>query len=180
MKRLLSLVPIFLILMGAHGCAALRPDFEPPRITLVSLQPDSATLFEQKYLIQLRIQNPNDWALSVRGLHYDLELNGQPFLSGLSSESVVIPPFSEAVVGSEGVSTLFSFLRQIEELNRGARQALEYRLSGRVSVDNLPGGVRFDYAGELFSYRADEAPATPRTPRTHSTPSLPPGESVRM
>lgn len=180
MNRFLFLLLATLTLMGAHGCATLGPDFEPPRITLVDLQPESVTLFEQKYLIQLRIQNPNEQALEIRGLHYDLELNGQSFLSGVSSESLAIAPFGDAVIRTEGVSTLFGYLRQIEELNKGNRQALEYRLTGRVSVQHWPGGIRFDYRGELFSFRGGVPRSTPSSPRTHAVPPLHPAESLRM
>jgi LEA14-like dessication related protein len=169
-----------LMLVGAPGCATLQPDFEPPRITLVGLQPESVTLLEQKYLIQLRIQNPNEQALDIRGLHYDLELNGQSFLSGVSSESVVVPPFSDAVIRTQGVSTLLGYLRQIEELNKGARRALDYRLTGRVSVGDWPGGVRFDYQGELFSFGEGGPRSAPRAPGSDTLRPVPPGRSIRM
>lgn len=177
MNRFLSHLLALLILTGVSGCATLGPDFEPPRISVVSLEPDSVTLLEQKYLIQLRIQNPNEQPLAIRGLHYDLELNGRSFLSGVSGDALAIPPFSDAVIRTEGVSTLFGFLRQIEELNKGTRQALEYRLSGRVSLQNRPGGIRFDYQGELFSFGSN-APLPPlRAPRPRPSPPLSPPSS---
>jgi len=180
MNRLFALLMALLLLTGAYGCATLGPNFEPPRITLLSLQPDSLTLLEQKYLIHLRIQNPNEQALEIRGLHYDLELNGRSFLSGVSNDSLVVPPFGDAVMRTEGISTLFGYLRQIEELNKGTRDALEYRLSGRLSLRGRPGGVRFDYQGELLSFRGGAPAGPPRVPSPITIPPPPDGKSYRI
>jgi LEA14-like dessication related protein len=166
MTRLFSFLLVVSMLAVLWGCATLDRDFEPPRLTLVSLYPISATLLEQKYLIEVRIQNPNERGLEIGGLHYELELNGRSFVSGVSNEALVVPPFSDAVVRTEGVSTLFGLLRQIQELNRGTREALEYRLRGRVSLNGWPGGARFDYRGELFSYNGGAA--SPKHPRLES------------
>jgi LEA14-like dessication related protein len=133
------------------GCAGLGVRSEPPRVTLVNLEPVSMTLWEQKYRIQLRVQNPNPQPLAIRGMHYALELNGKDFLSGVSGQSAVVPAFSDQVIDTEGVTSLFGYLRQIQALQQGELESLSYRVSGRISLEDGFIGLPFDYTGELLA-----------------------------
>ncbi len=133
------------------GCAGLGVRSEPPRVTLVNLEPVSVTLWEQKYRIQLRVQNPNPEPLAIRGMHYSLELNGKGFLDGVSGQTTVVPAFSDQVIDTEGVTSLFGYLRQIQALQQGELESLRYRVSGRISLQDGFIGLPFDYAGELLA-----------------------------
>ncbi len=136
-----------LLLLSA--CATLSGQVDPPQMSVAGLQIVDATVFEQRYRIQLRIQNPNDFALPIVGMSYDLELNGQPFLRGVSNHAVTIPAYGQGVVEVDAVSTLFSFVRQIEELQRGQLESLTYSLQGKISLQNRLLKLPFDFAGEL-------------------------------
>ena len=109
------------------------------------------TLWEQKYRIQIRVQNPNPEPLAIRGMHYSLELNGKDFLDGVSGQRVEVPAFSDQVIESEGVTSLFGYLRQIQALQQGKVESLSYRVSGRISLQDGFIGLPFDYAGELLA-----------------------------
>jgi hypothetical protein len=93
---------LLLLLIGA--CAQLPT--EPPRLNVVSLEPEEMTLLEQKFRIRIRIQNPNDAEIRVNGLSYKLELNDGPLLSGVGSSAFVVPRFGEAVIEVSGGSTI--------------------------------------------------------------------------
>lgn len=131
------------------GCAGFGVRSQPPRVTLVDLEPLSVTLFEQKYRIQLRVQNPNPEPLAIRGMHYSLELNGKDFLDGVSGQRVEVPAFADQVIETEGVTSLFGFLRQVQAVQQGEMDSLRYRVSGRISLERDLLGLPFDYAGEF-------------------------------
>ena len=130
------------------GCAGLSKQIDTPRLSVVDLQLVGATIFEQQYRIQLRIQNPNPFALSVDGLQYAIEINGQHFASGVSNRSAVIPPLDNAVLEVEATSTLMSFFRQITTLQKGKLETISYRLYGKIHLAGFP-GQSFDYKGEM-------------------------------
>ena len=44
----------------------------------------------------LRVQNPNDVALPVKGIEYTMEVAGQQFASGAADASFVVPALGEA------------------------------------------------------------------------------------
>ena len=145
-----TLWTVVLLLLLA-GCAGMGVRSEPPRVTLVNLEPVSVTLWEQKYRIQLRVQNPNPEPLAIRGMHYSLALNGKDFMDGVRGQAVVVPAFSDQVVDTEGVTSLFGYLRQIQALQQGELESLRYRVSGRISLQEGFTGVPFDYEGELLA-----------------------------
>lgn len=131
------------------GCAGMYKQIETPKISVVNLQLVEATLFEQNYHIQLRIQNPNTFEVPVKGLQYTIELNNEHFTSGMSNHSVVIPALDSAIIEVEAISTLLSFFRQFNNLQQGKLEAITYRLKGKVHLTGFR-SQHFDYRGEML------------------------------
>ncbi len=131
------------------GCAGVFKQVETPRISVVNLHLVEATVFEQNYRIQLRIQNPNTFEIPVKGLQYTIELNDQHFASGVSNHSAAIPALDSAVIEVEAISTLLSFFRQFNNLQQGKLETISYRLNGKIHLTDLP-SQSFDYRGEML------------------------------
>ncbi len=129
----------------ACSAASLRPD--PPRMSLVGLELEGVDLFEQHYRLRIRLQNPNDREISIRGMDYELFLNGSPFAHGVSAHPTTLPPFGEAIAELEVVSTLSNLFDQIRSL--GDMQALSYRLVGNIKLAYWPAKIPFEYAGKI-------------------------------
>lgn len=150
--------PIFWLLASilTSGCATVPSDIEPPKISIANIAPKDLALFEQRFDVQLRIQNPNDKELGINGLRCDIELNGKEFGNGMSGERVKVPRFGSEVVNVEVITSLGSFLRQVESLgnagNSGnaAGNKFIYRLKGTAFVDS-PSSFKlpFDEKGEV-------------------------------
>ena len=130
------------------ACAGLSGISQRPELSLSSLEGVDLGLLEQRYLLRLRVRNPNDADLLVRGLSFAVELNGKPFARGVSDQSVTVPRLGEALLEVSATSSLGSFWRQWREVARATPQELTYRLSGQVSVQGL-GSVPFDEKGAL-------------------------------
>lgn len=150
---------LFLVVLA--GCAGLASRAEPPHVSMANLQVVSVGLFEQRYRLQLRVQNPNDFSLPIAGLSYHLYINDQDFGRGVSRQSVTIPGFGEELLDVEVVSDLGSVLQQIRELGEGARPSLRYRLAGSVSLADRFGRLPFEYKGEI-DFGGMAAPYEPR------------------
>ena len=147
-RRLSPLVVLMLVVLTA-GCAGLGKKMEQPRVTLAGLTVVDFQLFEQRYGLTLRVQNPNDFELPVRGLSYRLEINDREFAHGVSRPSVTIPPFGEELIQVEMVSNILSIFEQLRDLEGGSPDTLRYRLSGKVSLGGGLLGVPFEHKGEL-------------------------------
>lgn len=144
MRYLTSLIIISSMLLG---CAGLSTYKEAPTINLVNLNLLESTLFEQRYQLQFRIQNPNPESMPVTGMHFALEINGKRFMTGLSNRETSIPAYSDAVIEATGSTTLFGIARQIQGMQNKEKASFAYRLSGKLSVRDQAFAIPFDMSG---------------------------------
>lgn len=142
-----SLLLCLYILISA--CASMGGYTESPRVSLVNLQPQGMTLFEQTYNMQLRIQNPNDRDIPVKGLSYSLDINGDEFAYGVSKQSVTVPAFGEALLDVSATSSTINIIQQMQKMSSEKTGKLEYKLSGKISLENHPIKLPFDYEGSI-------------------------------
>ena len=116
------------------GCSAFAPKIEVPRLMLVSAAMTSGDLFSQTFLVRLHVENPNDRELPVRGIEYELFLEGDSFAEGMSNKAFVIPANGETEFDLP-VRTHFisSIGRLLSRLN--GKQKVQYVFEGKVFTD---------------------------------------------
>jgi LEA14-like dessication related protein len=148
-SRTAQQVLAILLPMTIAACSTMPRDFEPPKVSIANIMPKDMTLMEQRYEVQLRIQNPNNIDLGIYGARFDIELNGKEFGSGMSGQKISIPRFDSEVMTGEVITTLGSVLRQVQGLSSGATK-VQYRLKGKAFAD-APGSftIPFDDTGEI-------------------------------
>jgi LEA14-like dessication related protein len=125
-------------------------EYEMLRVHIADMTAKDMAIFEQRFDVKLRIQNPNDVDFSINGLRFGLELNEREFADGMSGQRLVVPRFGSEVVNVEVFTTLTSFLRQVQGLGGEASPKVRYRLKGTAFVDS-PGTFKapFDENGEI-------------------------------
>jgi LEA14-like dessication related protein len=138
------------IVLGLSGCSLFVPKLEKPTLSVVTVQLTKGDLWHQELKVRMRVQNPNDRALPVKGISYELAVNGQDFAHGLSGDSFVVPPLGEAEfdmsVSANLASTLIKVLGQ-------SGDTLEYQLTGKISLSaGLLRSVPFNEHG-TFKWR---------------------------
>jgi LEA14-like dessication related protein len=144
-RRAVGVVGLLLL----AGCAAFGPQMEAPSFTVSELRPKDGTLFEQRFLVKLRIQNPNAFDIPVEGIAYDLELNGRAFAKGVGKSDVVIPAYGQDVIETEAITTLMGFVRQLEQV-RSDGPKMTYRLTGKLKLRDRASPVSFEMKGDDF------------------------------
>jgi len=141
---------VLLVVLSVTSCSTLPKDFETPRVNIANLTPKDMALFEQRFDVQLRIQNPNDMDLVIKGIRCDIDLNDREFGNGLSGENVTIPRFGSEIVNVEVITSLGSFLRQVQDLSNSPGSKFRYRLKGTAFVESPSNfKVPFDEKGEI-------------------------------
>src|ERR1043165_4514903 len=115
------------------GCAATH--FEPPQLTVVSMQVQSADLFSQRMLVHMRVVNPNARALPVKSINYRIEVGGADLAQGLADKPFVVPAMGEAEFDVQVTANLANALTQILG-RKSSRDKLDYRLVGSVSLSS--------------------------------------------
>ena len=145
------------VLAATAGCASMKPDLDPPDLSLVSVGMVSGDIFSQQFRVRLRVSNPNDLDLPVESIDYHLFLMGDSFAEGESDAPFVVPALGETefdmMVRTNFVSSIGRLLSRLE--TTGGRQ-VQYEFSGTVDID-LPfmGGIPFSDTGvvDLGTFR---------------------------
>jgi len=116
------------------GCSAFAPKIEAPRLMLVSAAMTSGDIFSQTFLVRLHVQNPNDRDLPIRGIDYQLFLEGDSFAEGVSNKPFVVPALGETefdmTVRTNFVSGIGRLLSRLS-----GRDRVEYLFEGKVLTD---------------------------------------------
>jgi LEA14-like dessication related protein len=132
------------------GCAGIPRDLETPDVEFVSLDAVEASLFEQRLRVRMRVKNPNEIELPVRGLDVDMELAGEPFAKGVSAREFVVPARGEAEFDMLVTANAASALLRIAGSDRKSREKIGYRLKGKLSTRiGMLRSIPFEESGTL-------------------------------
>lgn len=141
-----------LVVIGLGGCAGgLTGRSEPVSVTVSDLRMGTAGVLEQQYFVTLRIQNPNDRELAVKGVVFELELNDKAFARGTTGTDTTVPRFGSTTVEVETLSSLGGILRQLGGVTGpdGVPKSFRYRIKGKLHTSGMGGVLPFDERGEL-------------------------------
>ncbi|MGB5325697.1 MAG: LEA type 2 family protein [Pseudomonadales bacterium] len=141
MRKLLALSFVAWLVAA---CSSFTLPLQTPSLTLESVQPDTNAGLMPGLLVGLRVDNPNQHALKLRGLEYRIALEGFNVISGVASEIPVIPARGDALVmidarlglieGAQLLSTLLT--RPKREIGFSLEAALDTGLPllGKIPV----------------------------------------------
>jgi LEA14-like dessication related protein len=94
----------------------------------------SADIFNQQFLVRLHVQNPNDRELAVKGIDYELFLEGDSFAEGISNKAFVIPALGETEFELPVRTNFVSSLGRLVSRLQGRKQ-VQYVIEGKVLTD---------------------------------------------
>jgi LEA14-like dessication related protein len=115
--------------------AACAPKFERPNLTVVGIEMRSGNFVQQNLRVKLNIQNPNDRALPVCGLHASLSVEGEPIAEGRNDRPFVVPAKGDAdfdVVITANMA--LALLKLADKMDRHA-DSIAYDVNGAASID---------------------------------------------
>ena len=127
----MSRILIILVFLGLTGCSLFVPKLERPTLSVVRVQMLKSDLWHQELKVRIRVQNPNDRALPVKGIVYQLEVEGQELAHGMSGDSFVVPALGEAEFDMSVSANVANVL--IKLLNKGGSE-VEYRIYGKIAL----------------------------------------------
>lgn len=129
------------------ACAGL-PSSEPVNVNVVGLEPLMGQGMEGRFLIKLRVQNPNGQAIEYDGVSIELDVRGNRLATGVSDERGTVPRFGEVVFAVPVTVPMSAMIRQVLGFATGDRSRVDYRLRGRLASPGF-GGVSFSSTGEM-------------------------------
>ena len=122
-------------LLCLAACALVAPKFDRPNVSVVSIQMRSGNLLQQNFAVKLNIQNPNNQALPVKGLHVELNVGGAEIASGVSDRGVVVPAFGESEFDLTIRANMALALMKLADKMDQHADTVDYDLTGAASID---------------------------------------------
>ncbi|HAF91089.1 MAG TPA: water stress/hypersensitive response domain-containing protein [Pseudomonas sp.] len=133
----LRLLALLLLAMSLTSCALFSAR-DPLAVQVAGIEPLPGEGLEVRFLVKLRLQNPNTTPIDYNGVALSLEVNGRSLASGVSDQQGTVPRFGEALLQVPVSISAFSV----------ARQALG--LAEHIGMDEVPYVLRGKLAGGLF------------------------------
>lgn len=137
-----------MLVLGLAACTSLQMT-DPLSVSVAGIEPAPGQGLELRMLVKLRVQNPNDVAISYNGVYVRMDVQGKTFATGVSDQAGSVPRFGESVISVPVTASAMQMARQaIGLMNGEVPGKIRYELSGKLkgSTFNV---VRFDADGEL-------------------------------
>ncbi|MCU0758777.1 MAG: LEA type 2 family protein [Steroidobacteraceae bacterium] len=119
------------------ACTAFAPKLETPKLSIVNVELVKGDLFEQRLRARIKVENPNDRELAVKGITYTIEVGGEEFGRGISGSSFTVPRLGEAEFDMNVTANMAGTLMRLATRAReagSAPDAIDYRIVGKVSL----------------------------------------------
>jgi LEA14-like dessication related protein len=139
-KKLLSLAGAQGIVLAAGllalaACSLVAPKFNRPNVSVVSIEMRGGNLLQQNFAVKLNVQNPNDRALPVAGLHLELNVGGVEIASGVSDRAFVVPAFGESEFDMTIKANVALALLKLADKKQQHSDSIDYDVAGGASID---------------------------------------------
>ncbi len=142
-------ISLLVLVLGLTACVGLGKRPEPPLVSLDGIELTRLGWTEQAFTLTLNLKNPNNYRLPLRGLSYTLNLNGQPFAKGISTDAVTIAAGGTSQIRVKVVSNLLAAYGQAKTWLGGSGAPLKYSIKGSFGVLHKSIKLPFRRVGEI-------------------------------
>lgn len=132
------------------SCARWSSEYETPQINVISVNfaADQQGI-NPRFVIGLEVINPNRQALDLKGMSYQLEVEGQRILTGAKADLPMIEAYSSERFTIEASADLLGSSRLIAQLFAGQHQHLDYIFKAKLDAGRLLPFIRVEESGQL-------------------------------
>lgn len=132
------------------SCATMQPNFEDPQIELISIALLPSEGMQINFDLGLKVTNPNNMALNVVGLAYDLSLDGFEVVKGVGNDLPPIPAYGSENIKVQASTNLMQSFKLLSELMSRPRSSMNYSLNTKLDLGStwLP-ALRLTDEGEI-------------------------------
>jgi LEA14-like dessication related protein len=117
------------------ACSLVTPKFERPTLSVIGIEMVNGNLMQQNFRVKFNIQNPNERAVPVSGLHASLSVGGEHIAAGQNDHAFVVP--AKGDIDFDMMITANMALALLKLANRMDQHAdsIDYDVSGSASID---------------------------------------------
>jgi LEA14-like dessication related protein len=151
MARFVPRALLLALLAAVAACTSFGSKLEAPQLELLGVQILSGDMFAQQFKVRVKVINPNDLEVAVRGLEYDILLMGDSFAEGTSNHSFVLPALGEAEFDMTVTTNFVSSLgRLVSRMQGGKLNDVQYQITGKLLLEKgVMRTIPFSHAGTV-------------------------------
>jgi LEA14-like dessication related protein len=132
------------------GCSLLAPKLEKPKLSVVNVELQKSDLWEQRLKVRMRVENPNDRPIPVKGLTVALDVQDQEIAHGVSGASFLVPALGEAEFDMNMTANMAGALLKLLGTGSQLGDSLDYRIKGKLSLsEGLFRSIPFEDRGSV-------------------------------
>lgn len=113
----------------------MAPHFETPILSVVGIELVGGNLLQQNFLVKFNVQNPNDRALPVTGLHAELNVLGERVASGVVDRAFVVPAQGSSQFDMTISANLAMTLLKLSQRADNRTDDIDYEIAGAAGID---------------------------------------------
>jgi LEA14-like dessication related protein len=122
-------------LLCLAACSLVAPKFERPTLSVIGIEMVNGNLLQQNFRVKFNIQNPNDRAVPVSGLHASLSVGGEHIAEGQNDHSFVVPAKGDIDFDMMITANMaLAVLKLANKMNQHA-DSIDYDVSGAATID---------------------------------------------
>jgi LEA14-like dessication related protein len=124
-----------LLAAWAAACSLVAPHFEKPILSVAGIELVGGNLLRQNFLVKFNVQNPNDRALPITGLHAELNVLGEQVASGVVDRAFVVPAHGSSQFDMTISANLALALLRLKRSSDQGSDDIDYELTGAAGID---------------------------------------------
>jgi len=128
---------VSLSLLVLSACSTLTEFATPPKVSITNIELLPGNFLSPRFAISLQVKNPNPVPLPIKGLAYDINLNGLEVFNGVTNEVPLIPAYGEIPLKIELGANLIQATQFVLSLRSGNVKTLDYSINTDVSVSGI-------------------------------------------
>jgi hypothetical protein len=150
LKHWFVLTSLLTSLLFLTACNSLTSGYERPQVNITSftLAPESTGALP-RFNIGIQIINPNRTALSLRGMSYGVEIEGNRILSGATPNLPTVPAYDTADFVIEASPDLLGGVRLLSDLFSRQRTTLGFTFRARIDMGGLRPSLNITESGSF-------------------------------
>ena len=151
MSHALRIPAVFVSLaLLMSGCSFFLPKLETPKLSVVNVELQKSDLWEQRLKLRMRVENPNDRPIPVKGLTVTLDVQEQEIAHGVSGAAFNVPALGEAEFDMNMTANMAGALLKLLGSSNQLRDSVDYRIKGKLSLsEGLFRSIPFEDRGSV-------------------------------
>jgi LEA14-like dessication related protein len=129
-----STVAVCAASLALASCSLFVPRLETPKLSVVNVELLKSDLWEQRMKVRMRVVNPNDRPIPVKGLSVVLDVQGEELAHGVSAAAFDVPALGEAEFDMNMTANMAAALLKLLGNRDSMNDSIDYRVKGKLSL----------------------------------------------